>query len=186
MNRIATRSAARERDVETNTPEDSFDQFYGRTVRKLVAQGYMLCGDLQDAEDMAQEALGRAWRDWARVRTLEDPAGWTRRVLHNLVVSRWRRGKVRLHREPTLAADPTAPELDERQFDLVKGLQMLPVEQRRALVLSSVVGLAVGEIALDMDANEGTVRVWLSRARKAMVEQLADMDANERGKGDAR
>jgi len=93
-------------------------------------------------------------------------------VLHNLAVSRWRRDRTRRREEPRLAAVATAPPLDDRQLELVGALRRLPVAQRRALVLKAVGGLSVEEIAVDMGASAGTVRMWLTRARRAMAESI--------------
>jgi RNA polymerase sigma-70 factor (ECF subfamily) len=152
--------------------ERDFDAFYAGVSRRLVGQAYLLTGDIQEAEDLAQEALSRAWHAWPRVSRFEDPEAWSRRVLHNLAVSRWRRDRTRRREEPRLAAVATAPPLDDRQLELVGALRRLPVAQRRALVLKAVGGLSVEEIAVDMGASAGTVRMWLTRARRAMAESI--------------
>ena len=167
--------------MEGSAAGEEFDHFFAAVNRRLVAQAYLLTGDLGDAEDLAQEALMRAWRSWGRVSRLDNQEAWVRRVLGNLVVSRWRRRRTTRRNEARLL--PLAPPaLDERQFELVKALGGLPLPQQRAIVLHAVAGFGVEEIAEDMDASPGTVRVWLSRARRSLAESL-DTDNRERLRG---
>ena len=68
---------------EVSSLEDSiataeFDRFFYEARSRLVGQAYVLCGNLQDAQDLSQETLIRVWRNWARVRELNDPVGWAR------------------------------------------------------------------------------------------------------------
>jgi RNA polymerase sigma-70 factor, ECF subfamily len=149
--------------------DGSFDQFYASNSRRLVSQAYLLTGNVDEAEDLAQEALARAWSNWARVSSLQDPAAWARRVLHNLAISRWRRLRTRARLGPRLSAETVSVDLDDRQNDLVVALRLLPVRQRRALVLRAVAGLSTAEIASEMGASTATVRVWLSRARRTLI-----------------
>lgn len=66
--------------------EDQFDRFFEQVKQGLVGQAYLLTSDVEESRDLAQEALLRAWRDWARVSQLENPEAWVRRVLHNLAI----------------------------------------------------------------------------------------------------
>jgi RNA polymerase sigma-70 factor, ECF subfamily len=47
--------------------------------------------DVHAAEEVAQEAFLRAYRDWPKVSSYEDPRGWLYRVAMRLAISRWRR-----------------------------------------------------------------------------------------------
>jgi len=164
--------------------EADFERFFFDNKGGLVGQAYLLCGDLEEAQDLAQEALIRAWRRWERVRTLQDPAGWTRKVLHNLAVSHWRRRRIRLlHRELTLTY---VPEPDIEIFQIASAISHLPEKQRRALVLSAVVGLTNSEIAEELVVPEGTVRVWLTRARAAVAREIRGPKETAERKPDAR
>jgi RNA polymerase sigma factor (sigma-70 family) len=149
--------------------EQEFDLFYEAMRRPLLGQAFLLTGNLQEAEDIIQEALVRAWRNWRRVSQLEDSAAWTRRVVHNLAISHFRHQKALLSHAST-SVDVTH-ELSSLDLDLVRALRRLPPNQRRALVLTAIGGLKVSQVANEMKVREGTVRVWLSRARS----QLADL-----------
>lgn len=144
--------------------QEEFDRLFESSKRPLVGQAYLLTGDLQDAQDLAQEAFLRAWKNWGRVRTLDDPQGWVRRVLYNLAVSHLRRRRTRRTHERS-AVSGVVPAADAGHLELLAAVRALPANQRQAVVLSAVVGLSISEIATELGAGEGTVRVWLSRAR---------------------
>ena len=50
----------------------------------MVELAYALSGSRTGAEDIAQEAFLRAYRDWGRVGSYEHQAAWVRRVAANL------------------------------------------------------------------------------------------------------
>ena len=144
--------------------------FFDAARFSLMGQAFLLTGDTEDARDLVQETLLRAWKSWSRLSSYEDPHQWARRVLHNLAVSRWRRERVRKvlrFHAPTQVAGPDASHLD-----VVNALRLLPMDQRRALILHDVAGLSVIEVAAEIGAPEGTVRSWLSRGRNALAKDL--------------
>src|SRR3954452_1448438 len=82
----------------------TFDEFYVVTRERTVHQMYAMLGDLGEAEDVTQEAYGRAWRQWAQVARMADPQAWVRTVAWRLAANslRHRRRAARrlLLREP--------------------------------------------------------------------------------------
>jgi RNA polymerase sigma-70 factor, ECF subfamily len=75
---------------ELHMPED-FEVFYREMYAPVVAIVYGLTRNGWVAEEIAQEAFLRAYRDWFRVVRMESPSGWVRRVALNLACSRFRR-----------------------------------------------------------------------------------------------
>jgi RNA polymerase sigma-70 factor (ECF subfamily) len=149
--------------------EEEFDAFFRRVSASLVGQAYALGGDLPVAQDLAQEALTRAWSRWGRVRALDDPDAWARHVLHNLAIGDWRRRQSR-YRRVTPERDAPAPDLEA--VALAAALSALPERQRRAIVLHDAAGVPVRAVAAELGVPEGTVRSWLSRGRALLAEQL--------------
>lgn len=60
----------------------------------LLRTASLMCGARQDAEDVLQTALEKAYRHWGRIEPGSDPEPYVRRILVNLVISRARRWKV--------------------------------------------------------------------------------------------
>ncbi len=149
-------------------PGEEFRRLFERCRRSLLAQAYLLTGDRQESQDLVQETFLRAWRNWTRVSDLDNQDAWLRRVLYNLGVSRWRNLSMRRSHVQLARSDGAAPAPGDAHLDVMKALQSLPLKQREALVLVAIVDLTTAQAAREMRTNEGTVRVWVSRARASM------------------
>jgi len=149
------------------------DEFYAAHARGLVLQLYAFTGDLGAAQDLVQEAFCRALPRWERLRTYDDPAAWVRRVAWNLATSRWRRTRAALDFARRQREEHVAGPSPDR-VALAAALAKLPPNQRKAVVLRHLADLSVAEIAQQLGAAEGTVRVWLHRGRAALAAELAD------------
>jgi RNA polymerase sigma-70 factor (ECF subfamily) len=57
--------------------EDGFEAFYDAAFGRLVGQLFLVTGDLEEAEDVVQEALIRAAARWPRLRDYGAPEGWS-------------------------------------------------------------------------------------------------------------
>lgn len=155
--------------------ERDFAEFYAATFGPLTAQLYAFVGDHAEAQDLVQEAFCRAFARWRSVSRFEDPSGWVRRVAWNLAISRWRRTRrfLRWHRDLAATPDPGTAGLDQ---DLIAALAMLPIQQRRAVVLHYLAGFSVREIAEFTGGAEGTVKSWLARGRGTLLRVLTPAD----------
>ena len=158
-------------------PEDLL-LFYEEEYPRLVAALDLYLGDLGAAEDIAQEALIRTMDRWSRVRELDKPGAWTRRVALNLAASRTRRGRafrralVRLAGSwQTEARDPLAA----RDAEVRAAVLALPEHDRAAVVLHYFLGHPIAEISAITDRPVGTVKSDLHRARRRLRASL-DLD----------
>jgi len=149
-----------------------FDEFFAETHPSLVGLGLALTGDLQVAQELAQEALTRAWVHWRRIRSYDQPSAWARRVVRNLAADRAKH----LRRAPLLAPLANVPAPTPDRLALTAALSVLPRQQREALVLHDGIGLSVAEVAEELGVPEGTVRSWLSRARAVLIPILSTGD----------
>ena len=152
----------------------AFDEFYGVTGRRVVAQVYAMIGDLAEAEDAVQEAYSRAWQRWDTVAECTDPAAWVRVVAYRIAVSNWRRARRRLAAYQRNGPPQDAPELGPDTVVLVAALRRIPAAQRRAIVLHHLAGLSVREVAEETGASESAVKAQLSRGRQALAVLLND------------
>jgi RNA polymerase sigma-70 factor (ECF subfamily) len=154
-------------------PAEEFRRLFQRSVRNLLGQAYLLTGDQQEAQDLVQEVFLRAWRSWPRLTVMQAQDAWLRHVLNNLVASRWRSLMRRRRRQFLVSATDTTPAVGAGHLDVLQALRSLPPRQARALVLVAILDLTTAEAAAEMNANEGTVRVWVSRGRINLARALS-------------
>lgn len=161
------------------THETTFDELYAAHYGPLTVQLYAYFGDLQEAQDVVQEAFCRALARWRVVARYDDPVAWVRRVAWNLAVSKWRATRTALRflgrqRRGESRVDGPGPE----RMALVTALATLPAQHRRAVVLHYLADLTVSEIATREGVPINTVKSWLYRARGALATQLDPTDAD--------
>jgi RNA polymerase sigma-70 factor (ECF subfamily) len=147
-------------------------------IPHLRAFARTLAGDPTSADDLAQDAMMKAWDARASYQMGTNMKAWTFMILRNQFYSEKRRSwrQTQLDQEAaerTLVAvdDPEAPvALDELRL----GLSMLPPEQREALILVGAGGFAYEEAADICGCAVGTVKSRVSRARRALQAILED------------
>jgi RNA polymerase sigma-70 factor (ECF subfamily) len=161
-------------DSAAGTParDEAFRKELAALIPHLRAFARTLCGDPAAADDLAQDAMLKAWAARESFELGTNMKAWTFMILRNQFYSErrrsWRQSQLDQEAaERTLVAidDPSAPlALDE----LRQGLAMLPAEQREALILVGAGGFAYEEAALICDCAVGTVKSRVSRARRAL------------------
>jgi RNA polymerase sigma-70 factor (sigma-E family) len=157
-----------------------FDGFAAEAWDPLLRTGYLMTGHAKDAEDLVQETLLRVARRWNRVRSMDYPAAYARRVLINLVLrDADRRSRQRAELQPDdggiEAADETAAQALREVDDLAEfrwALARLPARQRAVLVLRYWSDLPVADVADILGCSEGTVTSTASRAAARLAEAL--------------
>jgi RNA polymerase sigma-70 factor (ECF subfamily) len=160
-------------------------------IPHLRAFARTLTGDQASADDLAQDALMKAWDARASYQMGTNMKAWTFMILRNQFYSEKRRSwrQTQLDQdaaERTLVAvdDPQSPvALDELRL----GLGMLPAEQREALILVGAGGFAYEEAAEICGCAVGTVKSRVSRARRALqgILETGAYDRDGRSAGDA-
>ena len=153
----------------------TFEHFFRDEYPRLVPMLHALTGDRQRAEDLAQEALAKAQRDWERVRSLDRPGAWVRRVALNASSNVRRRRGREIAALQRLASVPAAGEVPAAADpELWRLVRRLPEQQRWAVALHYVEDRPVAEVANVLGCSEGTVKTHLSRARATLARQLDD------------
>ena len=134
-----------------------------------------------DAEDVAQEALLRAYRRFDRLRDPLRFRGWLVRIVFRLALDRARAAKRREVRETEWAqparrpAPATAEELaasSEFQAHFDRALDALPEKLRLVLLLAAMEGHTLEEVAAMLGLPIGTVKSRLFAGRKKLAEKL--------------
>lgn len=151
-----------------------------KLVERFQSQVFGLCfrmlGQRQDAEDMAQETFVRALRHLERWDSSRDFEPWLLAIAGNrcrtLLATRMRRPPVVPLDEPVSdhRSDLTAAQLLAEEVDLALGT--LREEYRQAFLLFHEQELSYAEIGEILDCPLGTVKTWVHRARRELVDRL--------------
>ena len=156
--------------VLVGAPTMDFDTFYRREFTSMVALARAICGDHQQAEDLAQEAMSRAHRDWYKISQYERPGAWLRRVTINLSLSRRRklqRELVMLRRTATQERFIDPPQ--DADDELWEAVGQLAPRQRAAIALFYQFDQTTAEIAEAMECSVSTATSHLSQARMRLA-----------------
>lgn len=165
-------------NVITGTPmrESSFEAFYIREYRAMVALAAAVTGSHLLAEDVAQDAMTRVYRRWDRVSGYDRPGAYARRVTINLAISRRRRDAVAITGLRRMAPPPTVPPPEEPYEEVWTAVAALPGKQRAAIALHYLEDRPVDEIAAILDCSPATARVHLHRGRRALASTLEGVE----------
>ena len=157
----------------------AFDEFFAAQYRPLVARATALCGNRAIAEDVVQEAMFAASRQWPKISGYDDPAQWARGVVVRRS-SNVRRGRFREARAVRRLAgrrDVTPEPLPQIEHDAFwDAVRALPRRQRECVTLHYLDDLTTAEIATTIGIAEPTVRVHLHAARIALAAALGEED----------
>ena len=182
---IVSRSAVAQ-DGETNLTREAAQAELRREFEERLAE----CGPLAyrvargvlrnsaDAEDVAQEALLRAYRRFERLRDRGRFRAWLVRIAFRLAIDRTRSSKRREVWE-TLSSQPVPrastedlAATSEFHVHLDRAMDELPDKQRLVLLLTAMQGHSLEEVAEMLGLPVGTVKSRLFFARKQLAEKL--------------
>lgn len=158
---------------------DAFTALVRRHQDRLWAVALRTLGDREDAADAVQDALLSAYRAAGGYRGDAKVTTWLHRVVVNACLDRVRRNTVRRTvpmPEDGGPVDPHDPLGDrELAMDIEAALAALPADQRAALVLVDVHGLAVDDAAAVLGVPAGTVKSRCARGRARLAPQLGHL-----------
>ena len=163
-----------------------FERFVEGCAGELLRTGYLIVWDLEEAEDLVQETLLRVARRWPRVRRMDKPVAYARRILLNLAINDTkRRSRRRRELEPPdrapldVQADEAAANVFEAfdaRAELLGALAALPPRQRAVLVLRYFEDLSEAETAQTLNCSVGTVKSTASRGLSRLREAFDEPD----------
>lgn len=188
-------------DVDSETPEDRAARFEREVLPQLdslYAAALRLTRNPDDASDLVQETIERAFKSFHQYRPGTNLRAWLFRIQTNSYINTYRKKQ----REPKQSP---ADEVEDWQMasaeshassglrsaevealdslpdsDIKAAMANLPDEFRLAVYYADVEGFAYREIADIMGTPVGTVMSRLHRGRKLLREELAEY-ARERG-----
>ena len=158
--------------------DDGAREFCRRIRPRLVGALSLLTGDSGVAEELAQEALVRAWSRWRQLGALGEQAAsaWTYRVAVNLGNSWLRRRLAERRAMARLTSGASPVHVDPDSADKLtvrRAVAALPRRQRTALVLRYFVDLSVTEVAEVMQCPPGTVKSLTNLAMTNLRREFA-------------
>jgi RNA polymerase sigma-70 factor, ECF subfamily len=148
-----------------------FDTFFATEYQRLFEVLYLLTRDRAEAEDLAQEAMARAYERWSGIR---DPTRYVYRTAFNLHRTLRRRLAVAVRKRAELLPAAEQPDAVERRLDALAALALLPATQRAAVVLVDWAGMTAEEAAQVLGIQPVSVRGRLHRARAALRQRIGD------------
>jgi RNA polymerase sigma-70 factor (ECF subfamily) len=153
-------------------PEDqAFRQTLVEIIPSLRAFARGLCGNRDLADDLAQEALAKAWAARASFTAGTNFKAWIFRILRNHFYTTANVARRFVLMDPHATADlvsvPPAQGSERAVRDIMAGLATLPPPQREALMLLES-GLHWDEIAMIAGCPIGTIKSRITRGRAAL------------------
>ncbi len=171
--------------------DDAFAELVEPFESKVYNLALRMCGNREDAFDLAQESFLKAYRSLAKFKGEASFSTWLYRIVSNTCLDQLRRARRAgarvslddpieteggaLHRE---VADTTfEPEQlalrSEAGAQIKAAVAELPPDHRMAILLREFQELSYEEIAQTMGCSMGTVKSRISRARTALRDRLA-------------
>jgi RNA polymerase sigma-70 factor (ECF subfamily) len=142
----------------------------------LRAFSRSLCGDRELADDLAQEALAKAWQSRDSFHAGTNLKAWLFTILRNQFYSDRRRAWRQAPWDDAAAERMPAARGEQlwsvQLSDTARALKTLPAEQREALILVGAGGFSYEEAAKIGNCAVGTVKSRVARARKALSAAL--------------
>lgn len=154
---------------------DDFQRIWRDRRDHLWRVAWLICGDVDLADDVVAAAAARCWRGWDR-RNVSDPDAYLRRAVVHESTDRFRRlGRERRWKERRTGEGRGERKLDDHvadRVDLATALARLPVGQRAVLALRYWADLTESETAETLAISLGTVKSRTSRAFVALAAAL--------------
>ncbi|RTL45067.1 MAG: sigma-70 family RNA polymerase sigma factor [Burkholderiales bacterium] len=140
-------------------------------IPRLRRYARALVANKDEADDLVQDTLERAWARLDMWDGVRDMRAWLFSVMHNLHIDAVRRKRI-----DTVDMDDETPEIpvaanqDGRRslHDLEQALAKLPTDQREVLLLVGLEDMSYAEVAATLDIPIGTVMSRLSRGRERL------------------
>ncbi len=153
-----------------------------KALPSLRAFAISLSGRAERADDLVQDTLMRAWASADSFQPGTNLNAWLLTILRNLFHSEYRKRRREVQDEDGIYASRLSVQasqdahLDVQDFRLA--LEMLPPDQREALLLVGASGFSYEEAADICQCAVGTIKSRVNRARTKLSELLA-MDNTE-------
>jgi len=176
--------------IEADDPT-AFDEFVERYGNRIYGFGLRVCGESEDARDVAQDTLLKAFQSLKQLKEPRALKSWLYRVASNACLMKRRKGKFEPQRELSLEElMPASPEDAQAEIpddanmpddELARtetrravraAIDELPPHYKIVLVLRDMEQLTTKETADALALPESTIKMRLHRARLMVRKQL--------------
>jgi RNA polymerase sigma factor (sigma-70 family) len=172
-------------DLFRSGSDEAFRAIYDRYRQRLFAYVRQMLGTgpRQDAEDVLQDVFVRAYGSLRGDSREVNVRAWLYRVAHNRCIDHLRRPTPPAADVFELSRKPLHDPMEEAQrredlSRLVADIARLPEQQRSALLMREIDGLAYVDLAAALDVTVPAVKSLLVRARIGLVEAAEARDAD--------
>ena len=165
--------------------DDGYSDFVTARWTSLHRLAYLLTASRPAAEDLLQTALTKTYASWPKVKRLDTPEAYVRKVIVNTLISERRRPWLarEIPRDEPPETWVEAAEADVLNHELLWPLICaLPDRQRAVVVLRYYEDLSEAEIADVLGCARGTVKSHASDALRSLRRALAVVDAPQPSK----
>ncbi|MBM2619343.1 SigE family RNA polymerase sigma factor [Actinoplanes sp. LDG1-06] len=149
--------------------DESFTTFVATRSHRLIAHAELLCGHREQARDIVQSVLVRAYQRWSRIEH-DDPYGYVQRSVTNAVTDWWRTAQQR-HERPVDVV-PDVPIGEDTTFEdrraLLSALDSLTHRERTIVVLRYFDDHTEKDVAETLRISVGTVKSTCHTALRKM------------------
>jgi RNA polymerase sigma factor (sigma-70 family) len=154
----------------------SFDAAFERLYPRARIMAYRILGDVGRSEEIASEALARAYARWSKLSTVDYVDAWVLRVTVNLAIDVTRRRP-----PPVVAPTPgdAGAELAVLRLALVEALRSLPPRQREAIALRYLADLRETDVAEALGISLGSVKTHVHRGLDTLRRRMGSDRAGE-------
>ena len=157
-------------DPALTVTRDTLSAVFREEAGKLAASVTRILGDFDAAEEVVQDALLAAWRQWPRDGIPDRPGAWLWTVARRRAIDLLRRD-VRFRELASAASFPVSQADEDDRLMLIFTCchPALSREAQVALTLRTVCGLGPAEIARAFLASETAIIQRLTRARRKIA-----------------
>lgn len=156
--------------------QDTIYQTYSKRMYQICKR---YAQDTMEAEDILLEGF---YKVFLKINTYDGKGsfeGWIRRIIINSALTTYTKNQKKIKTMP-FPEIPLSQELQIQEFGsdidyLTKAIQNLPINQKIAFNMFAIEGFSHKEIANDLKISEAQSKMYVSRARKTLQEQLKEI-----------
>jgi RNA polymerase sigma-70 factor (ECF subfamily) len=172
--------------------EAAFEPFAQHFRAKIAHYSWMMCGQREDAEEVAQDTMVKILENASQLRDAQNVRSWVFRIAKNACLMKRRKSMFAPEHELSLdepIADRDGQHRDVADTNILQDAQVIREEQKQALegairtlpqlyraviLLRDFEELSTQETAQILDVSEDVVKTRLLRARRAVREKLLE------------